>query len=55
MMPVVKYELMIKKDEGHGYRKEENRYDFYGKMESFLAENLGPGQARRRESLTFSI
>ena len=41
----VKYELMIKKDEGHGYRKEENRYDFYGRMESFLAENLKPGQA----------
>lgn len=40
----VKFELMIKKDEGHGFRKEENRYDFYGRMESFLAENLGPKQ-----------
>ncbi len=36
----VEYELMIKKREGHGFRKQENRYDFYGKMESFLAENL---------------
>jgi dipeptidyl aminopeptidase/acylaminoacyl peptidase len=36
----VKYELMIKKREGHGFRKQENRYDFYGKVESFLAENL---------------
>ncbi len=38
----VKYELMIKGDEGHGYRKQENRYDFYGRMETFLAENLKP-------------
>ncbi len=33
---------MVKGDEGHGYRKQENRYDFYGLMESFLAENLNP-------------
>ena len=39
----VAYELMIKKDEGHGYRKQENMYDFYGRMETFLAENLQPG------------
>jgi dipeptidyl aminopeptidase/acylaminoacyl peptidase len=38
----VKYELMVKGDEGHGFRKQENVYDFYGKMESFLAENLNP-------------
>lgn len=38
----IKYELMIKGDEGHGYRKQENRYDFYGYMETFLAENLNP-------------
>ena len=38
----VQYELMIKKDEGHGYRKQENQYDFFGRMESFLAENLKP-------------
>ena len=36
----VKYESMVKKNEGHGFRREENRYDFYGRMESFLAENL---------------
>ena len=41
----VEFELMVKKDEGHGFRKEENRYDFYGRMESFLAENLGPQQS----------
>jgi dipeptidyl aminopeptidase/acylaminoacyl peptidase len=39
----VRYETMVKKDEGHGFRKEENRYDFYGRMETFLAENLSPG------------
>ena len=38
----VKFELMVKKDEGHGYRKQENQYDFYGRMETFLAENLNP-------------
>jgi dipeptidyl aminopeptidase/acylaminoacyl peptidase len=38
----VDFELMVKKDEGHGFRKEENRYDFYGRMETFLAENLNP-------------
>lgn len=36
----VAYELMIKEDEGHGYAKQENQYDFYGRMESFLAESL---------------
>ena len=36
----VDYELMVKRDEGHGFRKEENRYDFYGKVDSFLAEHL---------------
>ena len=41
----VTFELMIKKDEGHGFRKKENRFDFYGRMESFLADNIGPGQA----------
>jgi len=36
----VTYELMIKKDEGHGFQKQENVYDFYGRVETFLAENL---------------
>jgi dipeptidyl aminopeptidase/acylaminoacyl peptidase len=36
-------EVMVKKDEGHGFRKEENRMDFYGRVESFLAENLNSG------------
>jgi len=41
----VTYELMIKKDEGHGFRKTENQLDFYGRVESFLAENLGPAKS----------
>jgi len=39
----VKYETMIKSDEGHGFRKEENRFDFYRRMETFLAEHLNAG------------
>ncbi len=35
------YQLMVKKDEGHGYRKLENQLDFYGTMEIFLAANIG--------------
>lgn len=34
------YQLMIKKDEGHGFRKYENRMDYYKMMEDFLADNL---------------
>jgi dipeptidyl aminopeptidase/acylaminoacyl peptidase len=41
----VTYELMVKKDEGHGFRKQENQYDYYGRVESFLAENLKSGDA----------
>jgi dipeptidyl aminopeptidase/acylaminoacyl peptidase len=34
--------VMVKSDEGHGYAKQENQYDFYGRMETFLAEHLNP-------------
>jgi dipeptidyl aminopeptidase/acylaminoacyl peptidase len=34
------YQLMIKKDEGHGFRKFQNRMDYYAMMEDFLADNL---------------
>jgi dipeptidyl aminopeptidase/acylaminoacyl peptidase len=34
------YQLMIKKDEGHGFRKYENRMDYYKMMEEFLAKHL---------------
>ncbi len=36
----VEVPYMVKADEGHGFRNEENRFDFYGAMEKFLAEHL---------------
>ena len=41
----VKNELMVKKKEGHGFRKTENQIDFFGRMEEFLAENLSTSEA----------
>ena len=32
---------MVKDNEGHGFRNEENRFDFYGEMEKFLGQHLG--------------
>lgn len=32
---------IVYKDEGHGFTNENNRIEFYKKMESFLAKNLG--------------
>lgn len=31
---------MVKENEGHGFRNEENRFDFYEAMEKFLAKHL---------------
>ncbi|MBP1670190.1 MAG: Dipeptidyl aminopeptidase/acylaminoacyl peptidase, partial [Bacteroidetes bacterium] len=28
-------------NEGHGFRNEENRFDFYRAMEKFLASHIG--------------
>jgi len=41
----IDYELMIKKKEGHGYRKFENQVEFYTKLIDFLDANL-----KKRES-----
>ena len=35
-------EYMVKDNEGHGFRNEENQFDFYGAMEKFLAQNMKP-------------
>ncbi len=35
----VKY--ILKQDEGHGFVKEENKFEFYRATEEFLAEHLG--------------
>jgi len=37
---------MVKDNEGHGFRNEENQYEFYGAMESFLAKHLKPEAQR---------
>ncbi|MFA5010386.1 MAG: S9 family peptidase [Ignavibacteria bacterium] len=36
----VDVEYMVKDNEGHGFRNEENRFDFYGAMETFLKKHL---------------
>lgn len=36
----VEVEYMVKDNEGHGFRNEENRFDFYRAMEQFLAKHL---------------
>ncbi len=33
-------EYMVKKDEGHGFRNEENMFDFYRTMERFLQQHI---------------
>ena len=34
---------MVKENEGHGFRNEENQFDFYEAMERFLAKYLSKG------------
>ncbi len=36
----VEVEYMVKDNEGHGFRNEENRFEFYRAMEGFLAKHL---------------
>lgn len=37
----IEVQYMVKDNEGHGFRNEENQFDFYGAMEKFLALHLG--------------
>ena len=37
----VKVDYMLKKNEGHGFRNEENRFEFYQAMETFLDQHIG--------------
>ncbi len=37
-------EYMVKDNEGHGFRNEENRFDFYRAMITFLDEHLKPAE-----------
>ncbi len=34
---------MVKDNEGHGFRNEENRMEFYKAMEVFLDQHIGSG------------
>jgi dipeptidyl aminopeptidase/acylaminoacyl peptidase len=38
----IPFELLIKDDEGHGFFKEENNFELYGRLEKFFAEQLKP-------------
>ena len=36
----VTVQYMVKDNEGHGFRNQENQFEFYGAMETFLAKHL---------------
>lgn len=36
----IQVDYLLKTDEGHGFRKQENRFDFYRRVESFLQTHL---------------
>jgi len=38
----VEVQYMVKDNEGHGFRNEENQFDFYAAMESFFVQHLKP-------------
>jgi dienelactone hydrolase len=40
------YEAIIEENEGHGFRKLENKLEFYAKVESFLARNMNVPEGR---------
>lgn len=37
----VKVQYIVKENEGHGFRNEENRFEFYEAMEAFLKKHIG--------------
>lgn len=37
----IEVQYMVKDDEGHGFRNQENKYDFYRAMEAFLSQHIG--------------
>ncbi len=45
----VEVEYMVKDNEGHGFRNEENRFDFYRAMEEFLAQHIGNQEVESEE------
>jgi dipeptidyl aminopeptidase/acylaminoacyl peptidase len=43
----VDVEYLVKDNEGHGFYNEENRFDFYRAMESFLARHMGMAEEKQ--------
>jgi len=39
----IQVQYMVKDNEGHGFSREENQFDFYGAMEKFLDQHIGSG------------
>ena len=39
----VEVQYMVKENEGHGFRNEENRLEFYAAMDKFLDAHIGSG------------
>ncbi|MEO8937579.1 MAG: S9 family peptidase [Burkholderiaceae bacterium] len=37
-----KYDWVVYNDEAHGFNKDENKFDFYRRVDAFLAKNLAP-------------
>jgi dipeptidyl aminopeptidase/acylaminoacyl peptidase len=46
----VTVDYMVKDDEGHGFRNEENRFEFYEAMEKFLAQHLASADTTKAEA-----
>jgi len=43
---------MVKENEGHGFRNEENRFDFYRAVEKFLGKHLGGRVEKEKKKLS---
>ncbi|HUH60025.1 MAG TPA: S9 family peptidase [Candidimonas sp.] len=39
----VEVDYMVKDNEGHGFHNDENKFEFYERMEAFLSQHLRPG------------
>jgi len=39
----IEVQYLVKDNEGHGFRNEENRFEFYDAMEKFLEQHIGAG------------
>jgi dipeptidyl aminopeptidase/acylaminoacyl peptidase len=43
----VAVEYILKENEGHGFQNQENRFEFYGRMEKFLEKHLGSTKLKK--------